>query len=166
VIVKLDINRFKKNNEIWEVFTVHPSLKYLHESNRAIYFELWRQRNLHSIHNLYRLLYIHELKDKIVYIYEFDASIPPPQLNETISIEYFPVLGTKKCSTCYNEIIIQNKSYCTKRGNMNEKYSYYKCLYWAEKSLNTKNWGHHGHIFRQEATEGDGTSDLRISRRL
>jgi len=165
VIVKLDINRFKKGNEIWEIFTVLPQLNYIFESNRAIYFELWRQRNLHSIHHLFRLLYIKEFRNKIIYIYEYD---PDPtllntlQLNETIEIEYFPVLGTKKCSTCYNETIIDNKSYCTKRGKMNEKYSYYKCLYWVEKSLNVKNWGHHGHISRQKTAKGDGTTYLRV----
>lgn len=135
-MITLSINRIKKEDEIWEIFTVNPKTPYNFDSHRAIYFELWLQRNLHSIHDTHKLLKVLELNDKVIYTYKYsDINVTK---NELVTIKYFPVLGKKTCKKCFHEIKIDNKLYCHKKGKQNDKNSWYKCLYWQEKSLDNR----------------------------
>lgn len=131
--INLVITRMKKENEIWEIYSVFPNTPYAFDSRRQISFALWKARCENSMHDKLNLLDIRYMNDKIIHIYEYNNV--QAEHNKQIQIQYNPMLGKKKCSRCYHEIIINNKSYCHKKGKQNTKNRWYKCLYWKEKSM-------------------------------
>lgn len=156
--ISLLINRIKRNNTIVESFTLlPPNNPFLNQTNRMLSHFVWILINKHTIGgDLCKLLDIIEGNQKIIYVYEYNnINI---KLNEIIEFEYYPFLGTKTCSHCYNEIIINNKSYCYKKGKQNMKNDWYKCLYWCEKSMGEiKN--RYGRIFKPRGSETNGLVD-------
>jgi hypothetical protein len=128
--INLMINRQKKDNEIWETFSVYPTISYCFDTKRSIYFTLWELRNKKAIHKLgYKLKEIKELNKNIIYIYEYTNIKEIPKLSENITIDYMPVTGKKKCNKCR---FLKN-NFCLMKGIKINKKSYYKCFYWTEK---------------------------------
>ena len=142
MIIKLNINRKKQKDEIWESFTVTPNNKMTSDSKRAIYQKIFNERNKNSIHKLgYKLIEIKDFENIIVYVFEFNDNLKLPKMNESIQIEYSPVLGKKLCNKCYH----YKNGYCKLKGKKLHRKSYYKCFYWVEKS----DWNRSLHVFKQ-----------------
>lgn len=128
--IKLIITRTKQNNDIFELFSVQPEIKFCFDSQRKIYHLLREERNKRSIHNNgYLLKNIKYFDKNILYVFDFDLGKKVPLLYEEIIINYNPVMGKKKCNKC----LYNNKEWCLLKGYKINKNSYYKCLYWMEK---------------------------------
>jgi len=159
MIVFLTINRIKQDNEILELFTAYPKSSLLYDQHRAINFVLWYLRGKHSIANIIEIKDIKFNKDSVLYKYNYQPINVP--LHQIIPIQYFPVLGEKKCRLCCYERVINNKSFCLMRGVANKPKSYYKCLYWTE-TFQTLRHSHALHHTRR--SKEDASVDRRISR--
>lgn len=156
--VYLNINRLQHKNELWEIFTVFPNNRLIYDSHRAINFAIWKERNKHSIAEILPLKTITTTHEHTIYTFDFvNINVP---LNEQIIIQYFPVLGEKKCRTCCYERVINNKSFCLMKGIKNGKNSHYKCFYWTEdfNTLRANNA-----LYYTRRSKEDGSVDERIS---
>jgi len=136
MIVTLNINRIKQENNILEIFSWSPSnSRIIKSDNRRIYHLLRYYINNHAIHKYgYKLLNIIYHDNKILYIYLYESDKYIPKLNEQIEIKYYPVLGKKSCHNCRNYIIYNGNAYCYLRGIKIIK-EWVKCMEWLEKEM-------------------------------
>lgn len=127
----LHINRIKIGDKIQEIFTVTPDNYLFFDPKRQINLKLWAIRNKQSMHNLgYKLINIIDDNPKqIIYEFKYDNKLSIPLLNETITYQYIPFMGKKKCTKCDNFI----NGYCRLKSIKVNHKSYYRCLYWFER---------------------------------
>ena len=135
--ITLSAIRSLENNKIVEKFTWQPQHHYYKDTKRQLYHIMRTYINKLAIHQYdYKLIDIQYYDDKILYIYDYNS--PPKQLIESISFDYLPVLGEKKCKKCRNYKRYNGKAYCLTKGIKLKKKSHYRCLYWSENVMNNK----------------------------
>lgn len=136
----MTITRIINNNELLEIFTIPKKYELYYNTKRQMYYTIWLLTNKYALHPILKLKNIIYSHTKTIYVYEYENK---PELQniphiETISFSYEPILGKKKCQKCYYYYHSKNsKNICVYKGIKIKKFSWYKCLYWKEKSLHT-----------------------------
>ncbi len=149
MIITLNVTRMKRDDEVWEIFTVTPHFDYLHNPKYYIDFVLWKLRNHIALAPRLELKKIVECGNKIIYIYYWNSNeTKMVDMSVSFQIPYYPIRGKRTCSVCAFERVFDNgESYCFWKGKKIDKYSHYKCRDWSERSLNSRQ-GKHVHKSR------------------
>ena len=130
--VSVNVSRQIVEGCVQELWTWTPKTKYLHDDRyqgqRIIEWIIEKNTIKNS-----RLRNIKCFIDKKLYEYDYNSKIETtyPQ-QQTITFNYHPHLGQKKCEPCYYFKLFNNKRICNIKGIFVTKDSHYKCQWWTE----------------------------------